>query len=45
MLASTEDRNESMCVDKKESWMDPIQAYLEVGTLPEDKKEANKVQK
>ena len=43
MLALTIEKNESMCVDKKVSWMDPIKAYLEVGTLSKDKKEANKV--
>ena len=43
MLALMIDRNESMCVDNKVSWMDPIKAYLEVRTFPEDKKEANKV--
>ncbi|XP_028101817.1 uncharacterized protein K02A2.6-like [Camellia sinensis] len=32
-----------LCSSVEPSWMDPILAFLKSGTLPEDKKEANKV--
>ena len=37
--------NESICMEGKLSWMDPIKAYLKFGTLSEDKKEVDKVRK
>ena len=32
-----------MCVNKKESWMDPIKVYLKNEILPEDRKQAEKI--
>ena len=34
-----------MCIDEKESWMDPIKAYLKIQTILEDNKKANKGKK
>ena len=45
MLTLTIDKNETMCMKGKTSWVDPIIYYLGSGTLLEDKKEANKVKK
>ena len=34
-----------MCIDKKESWMDPIKAYLKNKVLSEDRRQAKKIRK
>ena len=39
------ERNESMFINKKGSWMDSIKAYLKNQTFPEGKKEAKKIKK
>ena len=45
MLALSIERKKSMCVDEKESRMDPIKAYLKNETLLEDKREVEKIKK
>ena len=45
MLALSIKRNESMCVDKKDNWMDPIKANLKNEALLEDKRQDEKIKK
>ena len=45
MLSSSIDKNESMCIEERVSWMDPIKTYLEDRTFSKDKKEADNVRK
>ena len=33
------------CVDKSNTWMDPLVRYLRDGTLPSDPKDANRIEK
>ena len=39
------DRNESMCMEEKIGWMDPIKIYVETGVLPGDKVEPDRIRK
>ena len=45
MLAPLIEKSDSMCIDKKEGWVDPIKAYLKSETLPKDRKLAEKIKK
>ena len=45
MLAPLIQRNQSMCVDERESQMDPFKAYLKNETLLEDKRKAKKIKR
>ena len=42
MLAPLIERNDSMYVDARESWMDPIKAYLKNESFTKDMKKAKK---
>ena len=44
MLTPFIEKNEAMCVERKESWMDPIKAHLKNQTFLKDKKKAEKNQ-
>ena len=44
-MSSIIERNESMCVEGKKSWMDPNKAYVRNNTLPEERKATKKVKK
>ena len=45
MLAPSIEKRDSMCIDKKESWIDPIKAYLKNETFPEDRQQDEKIKK
>ena len=45
MLTPSIEKNDSMCVDKKEEWMDPIKVYLKNKTFLKEKRQAKKVKK
>ena len=43
MLALLIERSESMCVNKKDNWMDSIKEYLKNEAFPEDKRQFEKI--
>ena len=45
MLSPSIEKNDSMCIDEKKSWMDPIEMYLKNQTLSKNKRQAKKIKK
>ena len=45
ILMPSIERNESMCINEKKSWTNPIKAHLENQTLLKDKKNTEKIKK
>ena len=45
MLAPSTETSQYMCVDKKDSQMDPIKVYLKNEALPKDKRLVEKIKK